>query len=156
MNNEALRTNWRKQWLESIYEFASLKLQNMSWVEGPSANWAGGEAWCSSYVECFCKYFDDLSLSKGHGGYETVISEGLLTSEEASLASHFHVIADNYSRLIDNDLFVIEDPNWKPVVQAAIELWHHLKNSLTSINDLSVIKNLEEKFGYIPSQGITK
>ena len=156
MSNESHRINWRTRWLESVYEFANLKLQHMSWVEGPSANWSSGEIWCSSYSECFCKYFDDLSLTEESGGYKARVLEGLISSKEANLALNFHTAANGYSRSIDNDLFVIEDPNWKLVVDEAIELWLKLKNCLTSTNDSLVIKSLEQKFGYIPSQGITK
>ncbi len=143
----SLRHNWRKNWLASIYEFASTRLQRASWIEGPSADWPDGEPWVSSFVECVCGYFNDLTLDEG---YEPRIREGLVSIAEARLAASFHSRAERYDPPSDWDHSqILEDPEWKAVVDEAAKLWNALKQETKEPFDLATISDLEERFGKV-------
>ena len=90
-----IRPGWRRNWLESIAEFADHDLQRRSWFGGPEYS---SPYW--SFVEWMCRYFDDYSLSSG---YSQFIEEGLVSPEEAEAVSSFHAAADAYKAPDGND-----------------------------------------------------
>ena len=150
--NAELRANWRRDWLFCIYEFASIKLQRMSWIKGPSANWPNNKQWCSHFSECYCTYFDDLVLNNEQGGYAACVKEGLVSQEEANLATKFHEMADNYTEPSDEHEDILSDPKWHKVTNSASQLWHNLKEVFTSEYDMNTVKELETTYGEITNE----
>ena len=61
-----LKQRWRLYWIHCIFEFSTIKLQKMSWVEGPEAIWPNDEVWESSFGECMSAYFDTLALDDAY------------------------------------------------------------------------------------------
>ena len=149
MLNLELRKNWRLNWIVSLYEFANPKLQYMSWVEGPSANWPKDSIWCSSPVECFCGYFDDLALSDRDGGYAEMKKEGLVNEEEASLLANFHSLASKYNGQVDKPIMVLDDPNWKNITREASLAWTQLKKVIEEPAEKEKMQELENTYGKI-------
>jgi hypothetical protein len=109
-----IRPTWRKNWLESIYEFAAYDLQCRSWRGGAEFD---SPYW--SYSEWMCRYFDDYALSYG---YEAVIADGLVTPQEAEAVREFHEAAEAY-KPPRNDPHdheaILADPKWQHVVAVA-------------------------------------
>jgi len=109
-----IRPTWRRNWLESIAEFADYDLQSRSWFGGPEYN---SPYW--SFVEWMCRYFDDYSLSFG---YASFISDGFVSPEEAEAVQEFHAAADTYKAPGGNDYdhrAILSDPGWQHVVSLA-------------------------------------
>ena len=109
-----IRPGWRRNWLESIAEFADHDLQRRSWFGGPEFN---GPYW--SFVEWMSRYFDDSSLSSG---YSQLIEGGLVSPEEAEAVSAFHVAADAYKAPGGDDYnhsAILSDTAWLEVVSHA-------------------------------------
>ena len=113
IENSALRRNWRSNWLASIQEFADIETQRRLWLDPANSNPH------YSFVEYLCCYFDDLVLADE--GYRGVLAEGLISSEEVAAVSNFHEIADAYNSPTDDydHAAILDDPNWKAVVEAA-------------------------------------
>jgi hypothetical protein len=109
-----IRPTWRRNWLESVAEFADHDLQRRSWCGGPEYN---SPYW--SFVEWMCRYFDDYSLSSG---YPEFIEDGLVSQEEADAVREFHAAADVY-KAPDGDDYnhsaILSDPSWLQVVSLA-------------------------------------
>lgn len=109
-----IRPSWRRNWLESLAEFANYELQRRSWFGGPEYN---SPYW--SFVEWMCRYFDDYSLSSG---YRQFVEDGLVSPEEAEAVSVFHAAADAYKAPDGNDhnhSAILSDPAWLHVVSLA-------------------------------------
>lgn len=147
MSDTELRINWRLSWIASLYEFANPKLQYMSWVEGPSANWPKDLVWCSSPTECFCGYFDDLALGDRDGGYAKTIQEGLVSEEEASLVATFNSLAKKYNGPVDDPIKVLNDQNWKIVTREASLAWNQLRKIILEPIEIKKMEELERAFG---------
>ena len=109
-----IRPRWRRNWLESISEFADQDLQRRSWFGGPDFN---SPYW--SFVEWMCRYFDDYSLSSGYAGF---VEDGLVSQEEADAVRDFHNAADAYKAPNGDDYnhsAILSDPAWLNVVSLA-------------------------------------
>lgn len=136
-----LRKNWRRNWLESLYEFANSHFQRGLWVEAAYKGLIG------SFAECMCCYFDDLVLDNG---YQPRIDEGLVSKEEADALSRFHGLVEQYEPGQKSTDEILSDPKWSKVVIEAAKSWHRLKGILSEPGDIAVIKDMEEKYGEIP------
>jgi len=147
MPNPELRKNWRSNWITSLYEFANPKLQYMSWVEGPEANWQTEFIWCSSPVECFCGYFDDLSLSDRDGSYLEILKEGLVSVEEVAQVANFHSLAKKYNGRRDEPMKVLNDPSWKIITREAALAWTRLKKIILEPGERELMEELENTYG---------
>ncbi len=138
-----LKQRWRLYWLHSIFEFSSVKLQKMSWLQGSDAPWPNGEVWESSFHQCISAYFDNLALDDA---YENAIKWGNVSQEEAQRAKTFHTLAVFYDEPDENPELILQDPEWLEVVEAAQEFWNYLKGSVTSQREIDVIQKLEKEF----------
>ena len=112
-DHEERRRNWRRNWLQSIQEFADEQSQHRLCLDPTNTNPH------FSFVECFCGYFDDLGLSEG--GYEWAVNENLVTQGEVAAVTQFHQIADSYESPTDDydHEAILADTKWAEVVKAA-------------------------------------
>ena len=125
---------WRRNWLESLTEFADLALQQRSWFGGP-----GFESPYWSFVEFNCRYFDDYSLS---AGYKEFVQDGYLTQSEADAVAAFHEAADQYKSPRGDDydhVSILADPKWLNVVRLAGEAKAALLPLLHDPNELAIL-----------------
>ena len=132
-----IRPTWRRNWLESITEFADYDLQRRSWFGGPDFN---SPYW--SFTEWMCRYFDDYALSFG---YAKFIGDGLVSQDEANAVREFHAAADAYKAPGGDDYnhsAILSDPAWLHVVSLADTARLRL---LTIIKDPSERELLERK-----------
>jgi hypothetical protein len=155
------RLAWRHNWLECIFEFASVHLQTMSWVEGRGANWVDGEVWVSDFTCCYSEYFTGLAMIGNESG---ILIDGVLSSEELEACSGLTEAADNFWSFYDGNKFwsffvgnkltaeeIIQHPKWQVVIGEAARLWNHLKTVSTDSADVKTIESLERRFGVVPS-----
>lgn len=138
-----LKQRWRLYWIHCIFEFSTVKLQKMSWVEGPEAIWPDGEVWESSFGECMSAYFDTLALDDV---YAKALAAGNVSQEEANRANTFHMLALLYDEPSENPDEILNDPEWMEVVESAKEFWDYLKSTVTSQREIDLIKKLEQEF----------
>ena len=109
-----IRPAWRRNWLESIAEFADYDLQRKSLLGG--SEYSSPYWW---YGEWMCRYFDDYCLSSG---YERVINDGLVSRDEADAVQAFHAAADSYKPPrgdSNNHQAILADPAWQHVAELA-------------------------------------
>lgn len=151
---QSLRRNWRRQWLCSLYEFASPRLQHMAWIEGPGADWPGGEAWVSCFDESMCIYFDDLRLGDGS---EPLIRDGLISRPELSLIASCTSLLDVYVPPNDGDhASILTDPDWLAVRREAAQAWHAMKQAPLDPEDCETMHDFEARFGEIPTSSLAR
>lgn len=131
-----LKQRWRLYWINCIFDFSSLKFQNLSWVER-------SKKWPSSFEECTSAYFDNLGLYKG---YEKAINAGNVSKIEAQKASLFHDLVNFYDKPSQNPQDILQDEEWLKVVEAASILWIYLKTTLTQPRETILIQKLEKEF----------
>jgi hypothetical protein len=134
-----------------LFEFSSRDLQLESWIHGSAG-------WVSSYVECMCGYFDDLGFDER--GYAPWVERGFLSAEEAALVQDFHAKADAYeepwsARYEGGHRYVLEDPAWQGVVDAARLAWVALSDRITDPEERAQIAALDAGcwHGVHPSRG---
>jgi hypothetical protein len=138
-----LKQRWRLYWIESIFEFSNPKLQRMSWLEGPTADWPNGEEWPSSFDACMSAYFDNLALDDG---YAKAVLWGNVSQEEAQGAEAFTRLAYAYIEPDEDPQEILDDTQWMEVVASAKEFWGYLKRSVSSQREIDLMQELEEKF----------
>lgn len=138
-----LKQRWRLYWLHCIFEFSSLKLQEMSWIEGASATWPEGEVWESSFEACIAAYFDNLALDDG---YVKALEAGNVSQEEVTHTNTFHQLAYFYLEPSEDPKEILEDPEWLEVVQEAKAFWAYLKDTVTSEREIALMAKLEKDF----------
>ena len=109
------RTAWRLNWLRAISEAADVHMQRATWLNPENGNPH------FSFTECASCYFDDLRLGSG---YHAAVSEGLLTEQEAVLASEFHAVFARYVEVTSDqsDESVLADAKWLVVMEEAAML----------------------------------
>ena len=137
-----LKQRWRLYWIHCIFEFSSTKLQEMSWIQGDEVSWPD-EVWASSYEECISAYFDTLALDDA---YAKAIENGNVSQAEADEAKTFHILAALYIEPSEDPKDVIQDEEWKEVVEAAKGYWDYLKATVTSQREIDLIEKLEKDF----------
>ncbi len=131
-----LKQRWRLYWINCIFDFSSLKFQELSWVNN-------SEKWPSSYEQCTSAYFDNLGLYKG---YEKAIQAGNVSEIEALKASTFHDLANFYDEPSQDPQDILNDEEWLEVVEAAGVFWTYLKETLTHPREVERIEKLEKEF----------
>ena len=131
-----LKQRWRLYWINCIFDFSSLKFQELSWVNN-------SKKWPSSYDECTSAYFDNLALYKG---YTQAIQAGNVTELEAQEASTFHNLANFYDAPSQDPQDILQDEEWLEIVDAANDLWDYLKTTLTHPREIELIEKLEKEF----------
>jgi hypothetical protein len=136
---EGIRHVWRKCWLQSIYDFTSLKNQEELWL-------AKRPGEMQTYVECMCGYFDDSC----HGqSLEELCAGGFLSKPEVDACREFHRLADDYNPPSggDNsdDRMILADPKWHAVVLSAKEAWRQLRLLITSEEEQAIMNNCDDK-----------
>ncbi len=138
-----LKQRWRLYWIHCIFEFSNTKLQEMSWVQGPEADWPDGEVWSSSFEECNASYFDNLDL---YDNYAKALELGNVSQEEADKVKVFTQLAYAYIEPGEDPQEILQDPEWMEVVEAAKELWDYLKATVIAEREISLMKKLEKEF----------
>jgi len=138
-----LKQRWRLYWIHCIFEFSSMKLQRMSWIEGAEAHWPEGEVWESSFEECNAAYFDNLALDDA---YVKAIEAGNVSKEEALSANAFHQLTYLYIEPSEDPEDILKDPEWIEMVAKAKEFWDYLKTHVTAQREKDLIKKLEKEF----------
>ncbi|MDF1877600.1 hypothetical protein JHD47_07185 [Sulfurimonas sp. SAG-AH-194-L11] len=131
-----LKQRWRLYWINCIFDFSSLKFQELSWVNH-------SKKWPSSFDECNAAYFDNLGLYKG---YAQAIQAGNVSEIEATKASPFHDLANFYDVPSQNPQEILKDEEWLEIVAAANVLWDYLKSTLTEPREVERIAKLEKEF----------
>ncbi|HIP19712.1 MAG TPA: hypothetical protein EYG70_01155 [Sulfurimonas sp.] len=131
-----LKQRWRLYWINCIFDFSSLKFQELSWVNN-------SEKWPSSFAECNAAYFDNLGL---YQGYVKAIEAGNVSQEEADKASLFHDLANFYDEPSTDPKDILKDEEWLEVVAAAKDLWDYLKATLKEPREVECIEKLEKEF----------
>ncbi len=131
-----LKQRWRLYWINCIFDYSSLKFQELSWVNH-------SQKWPSSFTECTTAYFDNLGLYKG---YEKAIQAGNVSEKEALKASTFHDLANFYDEPSQNPQDILEDEEWLEIVEAANILWAYLKETLNEPREVQRMEKLEKEF----------
>ncbi|MDF1884156.1 hypothetical protein JHD49_09410 [Sulfurimonas sp. SAG-AH-194-C21] len=131
-----LKQRWRLYWINCIFDYSSLKFQELSWVNN-------SQKWPSSFAECTSAYFDNLGLYKG---YAQAIAAGNVSEVEAQKASTFHDLANFYDEPSQNPRDILGDEEWLEVVEAAAILWVFLKDTLSEPREIQLIEKLEKEF----------
>ncbi len=140
-----LKQRWRLYWLQTIFEFANIKLQKMSWIDADTCKWPDDEAWESSYEECLSAYFDILALDDA---YEKAVQHANVSQQEAHNAKKFHKLAAFYMEPSENPQDILKDQEWLDVVHAAKEFWSYLKKNVSVQREIDLMNNLEKKFPF--------
>ena len=143
ISDAELKQRWRLYWIHCIFEFSSIKLQKMSWIEGANADWPDGEVWYSSFDECIASYFDNLALDDG---YEKAINAGNVSKEEAAKATAFSRLAYAYIEPSEEPEMILQDEEWLEIVALAKEFWIYLRENVSSEREIELIKKLEKQF----------
>ncbi|NOR55924.1 MAG: hypothetical protein GQ531_06920 [Sulfurovum sp.] len=138
-----LKQRWRLYWIHCIFEFSSMKLQRMSWIEGDEANWPEGEVWASSFEECIAAYFDNLALDDA---YVKAIEAGNVSEEEALRAQTFHQLAYLFIEPSEDPEEILKDPEWIEIVAKAKVFWDYLKTHVTAQREKELMEKLEKDF----------
>jgi len=138
-----LKQRWRLYWIHCVFEFSSIRLQKMSWIQKSQATWPDGEIWHSSFEECISAYFDNLALDDA---YEKAILQGNVSQEEADKAKAFHTLAYSYIEPSEDPQEVLDDAEWIEIVHLAKEFWDYLKTSVDSQREIDLMQKLEKDF----------
>lgn len=110
------REAWRERWLDSITEISALEWQRRLWGKVSNPHY--------SYVECVTCYFDDTLHG---GGYEELVTAGMLSFDEAFAVAEMHLKLDAFSKRLKlsaasnsyNHQSIVSDPAWIEVTEAA-------------------------------------
>ena len=138
-----LKQRWRLFWIQSIFEFSSLELQERLWIKNTTANQTNKEIWESSYDECISAYFDTLGL---YDAYEKALEFGNVSQEELKKVSRFHTLAAYYEEPSQDPQDILKDPEWLELVTEAKEFWKYLKANLRSQRERQLINKLEKEY----------
>lgn len=138
-----LKQRWRLYWIQTIFEFSSLKFQELSWLKISNPELSHSELWDSSLHESLSAYFDTLALDDA---YEQAVAQANVTQEEAQRVKTFHHLIVFYDEPEEHLELVLQDSEWLEVVEAAKEFWDYLKESVTSQREIDLIKKLEKDF----------
>ena len=141
ISDTELKARWRLYWIQTVCEFAHLKLQQKLWIEG--GVWLDGAVWVSSFEECMEAYFDHLALDDG---YKKVLQWGNVTPQEAHMAQTFTKLALAYIEPDENPLEILKDPDWIEVTIAAQHFWERLKATLTAPREITLVQKLQEAY----------
>jgi hypothetical protein len=107
------RQRWRLNWLWCLNEFADIDLQRRMWLDPTNRN----PHW--SYVEIMCSYFNDVLCERS---YVDLVSEGLVSAEEANIVGALHALLDRHEAPDGDDCDaarVLADPAWQAVTTEA-------------------------------------
>lgn len=134
IDNDA-RTGWRLSWLACIREFANLPEQRATWLnlENDNPHY--------SFVECFCSYFDDLSL-KDADSYFKRMDDGWVDSEEVEAVAQLHEMLSAYTAPGEDDYdhaAVLNDPGWWAVTEEAARAVNGLTRLLSEPEELRAL-----------------
>ncbi len=143
INDIELKQRWRLYWIQCVFEFSSIPLQKMSWIQGSQTEWLNEEGWSSSFEECNASYFDNLNL---YDGYTKAVEQGNVSQEEADRADTFHKLAASYIEPSEDPEDILNDAEWMEVAEAAKEFWDYLKTTVISEREISLMKKLEKDF----------
>ena len=126
------RTAWRLNWLRAISDAADVDMQRATWLNPENGNPH------FSFTECVSCYFDDLRLGSG---YNAAVNGGLVTEQEAVLASNFHTAFNRYVEVNSDqsDESVLADPKWLVVVREAAMLKRKLLDYLLAGDERTVL-----------------
>ncbi len=130
-----LKQRWRLYWINTIFEFANINWQEISWVQSQT----------SSFDECMSAYFDILALDDA---YEKAVKYANVSQEEADHAKKFHKLAVFYMEPDEDVQEILKDEEWLKVVDAAKKFWEYLKENVTSQREIDLMNNLEKKFPF--------
>jgi len=137
--NEELRKVWRPNWLSSINELTSLRLQKNSWLDknAPSAHW--------TFVEFMCSYFDNLGIDDN---YKDPLKRKLLSSEEFEIIRPWHEALDKYKSPKNNDYAVnkiLEDPSWLEIIEVGIKVKNELSKILSDEEKNILLEEIDHR-----------
>lgn len=127
------REVWRERWLDCITEISALEWQRRLWGKVSNPHY--------SYVECVTCYFDD-TLSGG--GYEELVTAGMLSYDEAFAVAEMHLKLDAYSASdAYDDQSILSDPAWIEVTQTARFARRRLLKLLTEPRERELLLHAE-------------
>jgi len=130
-----LKQRWRLYWIHTIFEFANITWQEMSWIHSKT----------SSYEECISAYFDILALDDA---YAKALQAGNVSDKEVQNAKKFHQLLTFYMEPSDDAQEILNDKEWQDVTKTAKEFWYYLKENVTSQREIELINNLEKEFPF--------
>ena len=113
------RKAWRERWLDGITEISALDWQRRYWGKVNNPHYG--------FVECVVCYFDDCLHG---GGYEKLVTAGMLSFDEAFAVAEMHLKLDAYLKQVNlratkdrNALYdhqaILSDSAWIEVTEAA-------------------------------------
>ncbi len=107
----------------------------------------GGPGVIVSFEELMCGYFDDLAMSDG---VDAAVREGWMSAAEAQATRAFHWRAESYQAPSNApDAFVLADPAWRDVVEAARRAWVGLRAVVDDSEALAEMDALEVRWGRV-------
>ncbi|MGE3250840.1 MAG: hypothetical protein AB7J28_05080 [Hyphomonadaceae bacterium] len=131
------RKTWREQWLDSLTEISALNWQRRNWGALPNPHYTWSEC-----IEC---YFSDALRG---GGYEELVSAGLLSFDEAFAVAEMHLRLDAFVRGMAvhgrrDHHTILSDPAWIGVTEAARRARRQLLKLITEKNEREVLLRAE-------------
>lgn len=132
------RGEWRKQWLDRIFELTAIEFQKKTWLDK-----TGNLSPHFSFVEFMCSYFDDLISGNT---YEYFIQQNLISFIELSVIKEWHEKLQKYKAPNNDDYNVeaiLSDREWNGIMKIGEEA----RNELIKILSLSEANYLKEKEG---------
>ncbi len=139
--NEETRLAVRRNWLCSLFEFAHLDFQKRLWLDASYPDIIG------DYSEAICSYFNDLNLEEG---YNSFVSEGIVTQQEYEIVKDFHSLLDNYVNRPEkrtlSDKHILKDIEWINLTNLAKANWENLKTIIQNKDDLEFMNAQEKQY----------
>ena len=119
------KENWRKRWLESIYELTNIELQTLTWLDKTNTN----PYW--SFIEFTSCYFDDLL---DNCKYDYCLSKNFITEFEYNVLKDWHIKLEAYDSPNKDDYdneAILSDPKWREIIEVGREMKNNLSNILS-------------------------
>lgn len=138
-----LKQRWRLYWIATIFEFSHLDLQEKFWFSDSQLTRSKSELFSSSYADSYSAYFEILALDDA---YEAALKSNNVSSEEAKNAQAFHNLLVFYDEPWETSELMIEDPEWRELVNTAQKFWNYLERTLTSQREIDLIKKMKKEF----------
>lgn len=127
---------WRIEWLKSLNELSSTKLQQTSWLNEKETNPH------YSFIEFINQYFNDLFIDNN---YEYQIEKKWISKKEFSIINCWHINLSNYNSPQNKDydhLSILNDKNWIKLVDQINSIKPELSKELSTSEQLILNKKL--------------
>jgi hypothetical protein len=140
MDKQDFEQEWRRRWIDLIFDLTTIEYQRKAWLDTTGTYTSP----YFSYVEFICSYFDDLLVDS----YQSCINEGLVTEEEFAIIQDWHELLNNYKSPDSNDWnsqAVLNDPKWVEIVA----IGKQARKQLERVLPLKEVEQIKEREGII-------